>query len=551
MLRRFALPLCALTLSTPAWAGSWSHTTVSGVTVDLYVPTSQSVIGDGRALLVAMHGCTQTANDLKTRGNFEDAADAYGVVIALPTVPNGGTIAGCWNYYGSYHSRSSGDAGSVISLTQALVANSTYGIDADQVYVTGLSSGAGMAIVVGCLAPDLYAGVSAVAGPALGTSSSQIGSVATTASSAASTCRSLASSYRSDFATQVASVLQGDSDYIVATGYLSVNAEMYRRVYEAEGATLTSASFSVSDLEGYNPAGTGTAWNDGDVDRVSMIRATGMGHAWPAGVGSGWDMGYVDPEGVEYAWYLAEFFAANNLRAESAGTGDTGGGGGEDTGDTGIAGGGEDTGDTGVAGGGEDTGVAGGGEDTGVAGGGEDTGDTGVAGGGEDTGGAPEPDDAPEITLDAATVASDCALFEGTASDDHGLDAVWLEIDGASVSVTAGDTWSVTVCGLSAGCHDAVAYAEDDAGQLAASGTLTVEVEGEPWVSVVDATVMGHLSRFGMYSGGWGVSDATFVQLFSTWGMFTSFPLYLGTDGDWYVDPANLPGAGESGGGCG
>ncbi|MCB9745528.1 MAG: PHB depolymerase family esterase, partial [Alphaproteobacteria bacterium] len=260
--------LLLLLLSTPAHAGTWSTVTAGGVRVRVYTPASTSGIGDGRGLLVAMHGCTQTANDLETLGNFEDAADYFGVVMALPDVPNGGTLAGCWNYYGSSHSRTYGDAGSVISMTEALVADSRYNIDADQVYVTGLSSGAGMAMVVGCLAPDLYAGVSSVAGPSVGTKSSEIGRVATSASTAASTCRRLAGRYAGDQATQLAAVLQGTSDYIVNTGYLDINADMYRQVYQAAGASLSSSSFSVSDLEGYNPVGTGTQWSDGDAYRI-------------------------------------------------------------------------------------------------------------------------------------------------------------------------------------------------------------------------------------------------------------------------------------------
>lgn len=417
---------------SPAAAdGVWSTRVVAGMTTYVYTPATAGVVGEGRGLLIALHGCSQAATVLRDLGNWAGAAEAYGMVVAVPGAPNGGVLLGCWDYYGGNHTRSQGHPAALLGLAAALGADPGLDIDPAQVYVAGLSSGASMAMVMGCLAPDVFAGVGVDAGPTVGTSSSQISSVSTTQQAASALCTSLAGVHKGAFATQLTSVLAGTSDYIVAQGYTDLNAAVMAQLYAAS----PSGGFNVADLEGYQPAGTGKLWSDAVGPRVSMIKATGLGHAWPAGSGAGADKSYVSPKHVNYAWYLADFFSANNRRVCA----DCGG---EDDGGEESGGGGEESG------GGEETG----GEESG----GEESG--GVDTGGEDTGEAP------------------------------------------CVPVT-------------------------------------------PYVQSVTAKITGHLSRFASYPGGYGVADATYVSLFAKHGMSTAFPLYQGTDGKWYADPKNVPGA--------
>ena len=104
----------------------------------------------------------------------------------------GGVYFGCWDYYGNNHTRVANDAADLLGHVDALLDDPALGIDPEQVYIAGLSSGGGMAMVMGCLAPDVFAGVGIDAGPTVGTSSSQIGKVSTTQQAASSLCTSLA-----------------------------------------------------------------------------------------------------------------------------------------------------------------------------------------------------------------------------------------------------------------------------------------------------------------------------------------------------------------------
>ncbi|MCA9710861.1 MAG: PHB depolymerase family esterase, partial [Myxococcales bacterium] len=347
----------------------------------IYTPTTAGTIGQGRSLLVVLHGCAQTYGDLQNYGSWIDTAEDLGMVVSLPAVPNGGVLFGCWDYYGASHSRQSGHAGALLDHVEALLADPSLDIDPDQVYIAGLSSGGGMAMVMGCLAPDVFAGVGIAAGPTVGTSSFEISSVSTTLQEGTATCEGLAGAAAGRFDTQLAATISGTSDYTVAQGYSTLNANIFASLYaDAAGApSLSTSSLAVASLPGYQPAGTGTRYQDAEGSRVLRISATGMGHAWPAGSGPGPEIGFVATQGVDFARVLGELFTDNNRRVTGGGGTD---GGGTDGG--GTDGGGTDGGDT-DGGGTDGGGTDGGGSD----GGGSDGG--GSDGGGSDGGGSCDP----------------------------------------------------------------------------------------------------------------------------------------------------------------
>ncbi len=330
-------------------AAEWSTQTLGGMNVQIYTPASTSPTGDGRALMVVLHGCTQTAAQLRQYGNFEGAADMFGVVVALPDVPNGGVVAGCWDYYGPLHSRATKHTGPLVTMTEALRDDAALGIDADQMYILGLSSGGGQALVTGCLAPDLYAGVGAIAAPGLGTGLTDAGSVATTGAQAASLCQQLAGANAADLQSQLGIVLNDSMDFTVAQGYNAVNVETFAAVMSDGLDAMTNVATDMSQLVGADPAGTLTIYADGEGDRIANLQTMGLGHNWPAGSGA---MGGVMPltfvasQGVNLAWFAAEFFATHNVRTGGwvnpggSGGGDSTGG---DDGD-GSGGGGEGSG---------------------------------------------------------------------------------------------------------------------------------------------------------------------------------------------------------------
>ncbi|MFO0724161.1 MAG: PHB depolymerase family esterase [Myxococcota bacterium] len=309
-----ALVLCSAT----AAHADWSQRTVAGMTVQLYTPTSVGSFPAGRGLMIGLHGCTQQATALAQHGNWESAAERRGVVVALPQVPNGGVLAGCWDYYGANHTRTTRHDGPVLQLVEALLADHSLSIDPAQVYVAGLSSGAGEAMVLGCLAPDVFAGVGINAGPTVGTASSQIATVSTDRQAGVSTCKTMAGAHVSSFDTQLVSIIAGTQDFIVAQGYNALNAEVMRAIYAGTGPELSSAAIDVPQMIGSVPQGTGTLWSDGSGPRVSLVMVQGMGHAFPAGNGTGAEMSFIAQRGPSWPDHLLDLFTENNRRAAGA-----------------------------------------------------------------------------------------------------------------------------------------------------------------------------------------------------------------------------------------
>lgn len=321
-LLRVAFVTASLMPATAAASGSWSSSPIAGMTTHVYAPDSTSPIGEGRALLVGLHGCVQTAANLRDQVPFDASAEATGTVIALPEVPMGGVIAGCWDYYGANHDRSSRHDDDLLALVDALLADPQLDIDPDQVYLAGLSSGAGEAAVMGCLAPDVFAGIGIAAGPAVGTSESQIAFVTTTAEQAGASCTSLAGAHASSFATQQVVVIAGTMDYTVAQDYARIHAEMFAALYGG----LTSAPLDVTTLPGAMPQGTAEVYADDDGERITRVSMQGVGHAWPTGTGSGYDLYFVSPGGFDFAGYMMASFQANNRRVGTGPSGSESGG---------------------------------------------------------------------------------------------------------------------------------------------------------------------------------------------------------------------------------
>ncbi len=311
-----AAALAATLVAGPAHA-EWSAETLGGMSVQVYAPGASSPVGDGRALMLVLHGCTQSAGVLRDEGNLEPAADSLGVVMAVPDVPGGGVIAGCWDYYGPLHTRTSSHNGPVLDMVEQLLADPELSIDPDQVYVVGLSSGGGEALVLGCVAPDIFAGVGVIAGPSLGTASSEIGFVSTTAAQSAALCDQLAGDQVAALQTQAAFTFADSADFTVSTGYNAVNAEMFGLVYADGLESMDAAPLDMAELPGPMPAGVWTTYADAGGVRVAQLDSTaGEGHAWPSGSGvAGGLLTYVNGNGLNMAQFATEFFATHNPRA--------------------------------------------------------------------------------------------------------------------------------------------------------------------------------------------------------------------------------------------
>jgi poly(3-hydroxybutyrate) depolymerase len=298
----------------------------------IYTPDSTLSGNDKRGLMVVLHGCAQTHDQIKEGGNLQKAAEEFGLVMAVPYVTKvDGYLLDCWDYDGIDDNH--GHLAEIVAVTEELRSRDALNIDPNHVYVVGLSSGGALALKLGCKAPGVFAGIGAIAGPSVGSNQSQAtvdGKLIpnTNISNAISTCRSLAATSSSHFATQIVNIAYGDMDKngpaaltdcaaqthpgqncVVSIRYSMDNIEILKEIY---GAGELGPRTSVQGGKGTQQSAT----SNGETV-LSLLVIHGVGHAWPAG--SGTDNSavygqYVAQKGLNYSLYAAEWLIAHNRR---------------------------------------------------------------------------------------------------------------------------------------------------------------------------------------------------------------------------------------------
>ncbi len=286
----------------------WVKNQYEGEDYYLFVPkVSSSKKDQDRSLMINLHGCGQKAESLKERAGWEQPASEKNMVVAIPNVPNGGVIAGCWNYYGDGHTRDNRHNGYILGLTLKLI--SDFKINPNKVFISGISSGAALAFTLSCLAPDVYAGVAMSASPSINTQATQVGKASVTVDDIAESCREWAGEKARYFSTQVASVIFGEDDFLVDPEYSKRNARALAKIYQSG----ERKSFSLSQYDGTRPEGKGLYFLVKNRPVVSLIENTGLGHNWPGGQekSSG---DFVNQKSLYYAKYLTQYFLSVNRR---------------------------------------------------------------------------------------------------------------------------------------------------------------------------------------------------------------------------------------------
>ncbi|WP_207461763.1 PHB depolymerase family esterase [Azospirillum sp. SYSU D00513] len=125
-----------------------------------YVPDR---VQETPALVVVLHGCKQTAAGYADGVGWPAMADQHGFILLMPEQRQQNNANGCFNWFEPEDTRrDSGECLSIAQMVRRMAAD--HGVDADRVYVTGLSAGGAMTSVMLATYPDLFAGGAIVAG---------------------------------------------------------------------------------------------------------------------------------------------------------------------------------------------------------------------------------------------------------------------------------------------------------------------------------------------------------------------------------------------------
>src|SRR6185437_3177670 len=115
------------------------------------------------ALVVVLHGCTQTAAAYDLGAGWSTLADRYGFALLLPEQQRSNNPNGCFNWFKPEHSRrNQGEPLSIRQMIEKSVVD--HGINRNRIFVTGLSAGGAMTSIMLACYPEVFAGGAIIAG---------------------------------------------------------------------------------------------------------------------------------------------------------------------------------------------------------------------------------------------------------------------------------------------------------------------------------------------------------------------------------------------------
>ena len=132
----------------------------AGLKMYRYVPAG---IGKSAPLVVALHGCTQTAADY-TKAGWNELADKLKFYVVYPEQTTKNNSLRCFNWYGnpSNLKRGEGENESIKQMVDKMQADGS--IDPKRIFVTGLSAGGAQTNIMLATWPDIFSAGAPIAG---------------------------------------------------------------------------------------------------------------------------------------------------------------------------------------------------------------------------------------------------------------------------------------------------------------------------------------------------------------------------------------------------
>ena len=255
----------------------------------LFIPASASS-GDGPLPLVVMlHGCTQTSDDFAAGTAMNALAQAQGVIVLYPEQSREANPQRCWNWFKhSHQQRGRGEPALLAGMTRQVMAQ--HQVDADRVYVAGLSAGGAMAAILADTYPELYAAVGVHSGLSAGAASDL--------PSALAAMQGQGGGSRPNARHVPTIVFHGDAD-------ATVHPSNGERV-----AAASSAGAVAAEVLQHQTAGKRRSTRRVHRDKAGKVLAEhwvvhGAAHAWSGGSASG---SYTDSSGPDASAEMLRFF---------------------------------------------------------------------------------------------------------------------------------------------------------------------------------------------------------------------------------------------------
>lgn len=268
------------------------------------------------ALVVVLHGCTQTAAGYDVGTGWSALAERYGFALLMPEQKSSNNGNTCFNWFSADDiARDSGEAFSIRQMIEQMALD--HDVDRKRIFVTGLSAGGAMASVMLATYPEVFAAGAIVAGLPYG--------IATTMQDALSGMYRASPRAAGDLGNLVrkasaytgpwpkVSVWHGSADRTVNPANAG---EIVKQWLDLHGLPL--APMSAADVDGYPRE----VWWDKDGDTVvESYTITDMAHGTPLAI-AGQDEPYgaagafLLEAGISSSYHIAQFFGLTRQSAQ-------------------------------------------------------------------------------------------------------------------------------------------------------------------------------------------------------------------------------------------
>lgn len=264
-------------------------------------------LSPGAALVVVLHGCTQTAAGYDYGSGWSRLATEEGFAVLFPEQQRVNNPNLCFNWF--VPEDIARDRGEVLSIRQMIEAMVTkHGLDRQRIFVTGLSAGGAMAAAMLATYPEVFAGGAIMAGLAYG--------CASTIPEAFDRMRGHGGPSSSDLQRHLAraslhqgpwpkiSVWQGSADNTVAPSNAEAIIAQWQEVHGVRGSPSRKETVDGQMRQ---------VWCDADGNEVmEKYTIAGMGHGTPLQASGGDSLGKAGPfmldVGVSSTRHVARFW---------------------------------------------------------------------------------------------------------------------------------------------------------------------------------------------------------------------------------------------------
>jgi len=276
-------------------------------------------------LVVALHGCTQSASVYSTQTEWGNLADRFQFAVVFAEQPSANNSLSCFNWFQPGDTtRGQGEALSIKQMVDTM--KSSRGSDPARVFVTGMSAGGVMTEVMMATYPDVFAGGAVNSGLTYGCAASvtdangcQQGNVSKTPQQWGTLVRNAFPGYTGPYPRLIA--FHGSTDTTVAPADLQQSVDQWSNVLGIDETPEVNETFRTATHKVFRDASGRSL--------IETYLVNGMGHALTVDPGTAVDQGGATGAFSEDHNIYSSFYAAQFWGLTTAGGGGGGGGGGD------------------------------------------------------------------------------------------------------------------------------------------------------------------------------------------------------------------------------